>query len=629
MKSIGKILFVFLFLFLNNIYGQNKPEFSTYSVETTFQKLHKNYPFISPVSTLESDLYLAHENLTYKSIGDRELKLDVYVPTVNNGKNFTAVLLIHGGGWASGSKENQRVMAQHLAVNGYVGIPVSYRLSEEAPYPAGVIDLKDAIRWIRQNGPEYSINPDQIAVLGTSAGAQLATLIGTTADLNIFKPSNSTVSDKVQAILNIDGIVSFVHSEAEEGDYAAFWLGGNKTDAFKTWKEASPLEYVGKDTPPTLFLNSDQPRFHAGRDDMINLLNQYNTYNEIHTIPDSPHSFWLLHPWFEPTVTISVDFLNRVFQPSNHPLLKPYREITVSKDGEGDYSTIQEAINSTRDLGPAEVKIHIKNGVYQEKIEIPTWKHKLTLIGEDRESTIISNNDFSGKIDSKTGLNMSTFTSYTLLVRGDDIKIENLTIRNSSCGEGQAVALHVEGDRFIIKNSNLIGCQDTLYTATEGSRQYYENCYIEGTTDFIFGEATAVFKDCVIHSKVNSFVTAAATPANQDFGYVFFNCKLKAGEGVNKVYLGRPWRPYAKTVFINCELGSHILAPGWDPWTGDKMFPEKEKTTYYAEYNSVGPGASINTRVAWSHQLNKEEVKTYNLINIFKKENSWFPNKSE
>ncbi|UAB82672.1 pectin esterase [Zunongwangia sp. SCSIO 43204] len=309
---------------------------------------------------------------------------------------------------------------------------------------------------------------------------------------------------------------------------------------------------------------------------------------------------------------------------------EPYLKITVAKDGTGDFETIQEAVNSTRDLGPGEVEIFIKNGIYNEKLVIPTWKHQLSLIGESKEGTIIKGNDYSGKIDEVTGKKLNTFTSYTVLVQGDDIHFRNLTIQNTWCESGQAVALHVEGDRFIAENCNLLGCQDTLYTATEGSRQYYKNCYIEGTTDFIFGEATCVFENCTINSLANSYVTAAATPANQEFGYVFFDCELIAKDGIDQVYLGRPWRSYAKTVFINSTLGEHIVEKAWDPWTGDKMFPQKEKTTYYAEYQSKGKGkgSSPKTRVDWSHQLTEAEVKKYTIKNIFSgHQNDWNPNK--
>ena len=210
-------------------------------------------------------------------------------------------------------------------------------------------------------------------------------------------------------------------------------------------------------------------------------------------------------------------------------------------------------------------------------------------------------------------------------MQGNYIKIENLTIENTSCREGQAVALHVEGDRFVVKDSNILGCQDTVYAATENSRQFYQNCFIQGTTDFIFGEATAVFQDCKIKSLKNSYITAAATTPNQEFGFVFLNCKLTAADEVSEVYLGRPWRPFAKTVFIDTDLGNHILPEGWDPWHGDKMFPDKQKTTFYAEYNSSGKSASGDARVEWSRQLSAEEAEEYTPENILKGTDNWNP----
>lgn len=300
---------------------------------------------------------------------------------------------------------------------------------------------------------------------------------------------------------------------------------------------------------------------------------------------------------------------------------EPYVTITVAQDGSGDFNSIQKAINSIRDLGPAEALIVIRPGTYREKVVIPSSKHKITLAGENKETTIITNNDFSGKTDASNE-KMTTFNSYTLLVMGDDITVRNLTVRNSSCNEGQAVSLHVEGDRFMMIDSNILGCQDTLYAATNHSRQYFENCYIEGTTDFIFGQATAVFKNCTIKSLADSYITAAATEANRPYGFVFMHCQLTAKEGITKVWLGRPWRPYAKTVFINTAMGKHILPEGWNPWKGDKMFPDKEKTAYYAEYGSRGEGGNTGQRVSWSHQLTGKDMKNYTLEKIL---NGWNP----
>lgn len=299
-------------------------------------------------------------------------------------------------------------------------------------------------------------------------------------------------------------------------------------------------------------------------------------------------------------------------QPTTYP-----SSFTVAQDSSGNFRTIQEAVNAVRDLSQQQVTIHIKNGIYREKLVIPSWKTKISLVGESKDSTIITYDDYSGKPvpagkDAFGRDKFTTYTTYTVLVEGDDFTATNLTIRNTAGRVGQAVALHVEGDRCVITNCRLLGNQDTLYAATGGSHQYYKDCFIEGTTDFIFGEATAVFDHCVIRSLVNSFVTAAATPPGHAFGFVFLDCRLTADTAAKKVFLGRPWRPYARTVYIRTELGPHITPVGWDNWRN----PDNEKTAYYAEYESRGDGANPAGRVSWSRQLTAKEARAYTVGNI-------------
>lgn len=305
-------------------------------------------------------------------------------------------------------------------------------------------------------------------------------------------------------------------------------------------------------------------------------------------------------------------------------------ELTVAQDGTGDFKTIQEAINKVRDHAEFRVVITIKSGIYNEKVVIPAFKRNVTLKGENREKTIISYNDFSGKpfrgIDVTGDSKFSTYTSYTLFVQGNDCSVENLTIENTAGKVGQAVALHTEGDRLVFKNCSILGNQDTLYLAKGGTRNYFENCFINGTTDFIFGAVTAYFYNCTIESLTNSYVTAASTTKEDAYGFVFVDCKLTAKDSsVDKVFLGRPWRPYAQTIFINTEMGSHILPEGWNPWKGDKNFPDKEKTVFYAEFGSKGDGAKeVSKRASWSHQLKKSKVKKYDLEKVL---NGWNPKK--
>jgi len=306
-------------------------------------------------------------------------------------------------------------------------------------------------------------------------------------------------------------------------------------------------------------------------------------------------------------------------QPATYPT-----HFTVAQDGSGDFKTIQEAINAVRDLSQQQVIINIKPGIYHEKLVIPTWKTKISLIGQDKERTIITNNDYSGKAnpggkDAFGKDKFTTYTSYTVLVQGNDFIAENLTIENTSGRVGQAVALHVEGDRCVVKNCLLLGNQDTLYAATENSRQYYKDCFIQGTTDFIFGEATAVFDHCIIKNLSDSYITAPSTTPRQLFGFVFFDCKLIADSSVKKVHLGRPWRPYAKVVYIRTEMGSQIIPAGWDNWRN----PDNEKTAWFGEYESTGPGANNAKRVTWSHQLTSAEIKAYTIRNILSGKDGW------
>ena len=286
-------------------------------------------------------------------------------------------------------------------------------------------------------------------------------------------------------------------------------------------------------------------------------------------------------------------------------------DMIVALDGSGDYKSIQSAIDTCRCFPDKRISIFIKNGVYKEKVRVPNWNCKLSLIGESAEHTIISYDDHFNKID--RGRN-STFFTYTLLVEGNDFYAENITIQNTAGPVGQAVALHVEGDRCTFRNCRFLGNQDTLYVAGQNTRQYYDSCYIEGTTDFIFGAATAIFDFCIIHSKSNSYITAASTPEGKAFGFVFLNCRLTADTEANEVYLGRPWRDYARIAFLNCAMGSHILAVGWDNWSS----PAREKTSFFAEYENTGPGAKTSERVSWSHQLSNKEARKYTQEYIFK-----------
>ena len=291
-------------------------------------------------------------------------------------------------------------------------------------------------------------------------------------------------------------------------------------------------------------------------------------------------------------------------------------DIVVDRNGRGDYRNIQEAIESVKAFDPAGiVTIFIRNGFYKEKIELPTHVCNVRFIGENRDSTVINYDDHAN-IDK-----MGTFRTYTFKIQGNDITLENLTIENSALQLGQAVALHVEGDRIIFRNCRFLGNQDTIYTGRENSRQYFENCYIEGTTDFIFGPSACWFEKCEIHCKKDSYITAASTPENMEFGYVFNNCNITIQKGITKVYLGRPWRPFAMTLFMNCNLPEGILSAGWHNWNKE----DNEKTSRYMEYNNRGQGAQTKDRAKWSKVLTDKEAKKYTITNVLKGSDNWNP----
>ena len=295
-------------------------------------------------------------------------------------------------------------------------------------------------------------------------------------------------------------------------------------------------------------------------------------------------------------------------------------DFVVAKNGKADFRTVQAAINAVPDYRKAgETRILIRKGIYKEKIVIAESKQNVHLIGED--GTVLTYDDYASKTNA-FGENKGTSGSGSIYIYGPDFVAENITFQNSAGPVGQAVACHVAGDRIVFRRCRFLGFQDTLYTYGENTREYYEDCYIEGTVDFIFGKATCVFNRCELRSKRNGgYLTAPATTQGSKYGYVFYDCKLTADEGVadGSVYLSRPWRPYAQAVFIRCQMGRHIKPEGWNNWGKTS----NEQTAYYAEYKSNGEGANPNKRAKWSHQLTN--IDDYNIHEVLKGQDGWDP----
>jgi pectinesterase len=288
------------------------------------------------------------------------------------------------------------------------------------------------------------------------------------------------------------------------------------------------------------------------------------------------------------------------------------KRITVAPDGSGDFRTIQAALDAVPIDHPGQAMIFIRKGIYREQVVVDARKSFITLLGEDPSGTVIGFNNHAG-LKLPNGDTLNTWNCATVFIYGNDFHAENLTFENDAgFSAGQAVALRVEGTRASFKNCRMVGFQDVLFLSGSGAKHYFENCYIEGTTDFIFGPSTAVFLNCRLHSKKNSHVTAASTPREIPYGFVFIDCKLTADTSLHKVSLGRPWQPNASVTYIRCEIGKHIIPEGWNNWKN----PNNESTARFAEYQCYGEGANPSSRVGWSRQLTDDEAKRYTVENI-------------
>jgi acetyl esterase/lipase len=325
------IIFLLITLFGFKSYSQIIFKRDTsYTLFSTYEKYKKDYPFIKPVIFEKDKGSIQIESFDYITYGERKLFLDVFSKGGGKGKdkgggidrgiNKPAVILVHGGGWRSGDKVLMHPLAAKLAESGYIAIPVDYRLSTEAEYPAAVNDVNNAVSWVKNHGNELGTDTNHIAILGCSAGGQIASLVG--LKYGSYNENGRKVKKRISAIINIDGLMDFTSAEARKYEddpskkitSAGAWFGGRYNEKKELWKDASPLFYINKNSPPILFINSSVPRFHAGRDDAIEKLKSYSIYYQLETFNDAPHSFWLFDPWFKRTVNYVIHFLNKEFR---------------------------------------------------------------------------------------------------------------------------------------------------------------------------------------------------------------------------------------------------------------------------------------------------------------------------
>jgi pectinesterase len=299
--------------------------------------------------------------------------------------------------------------------------------------------------------------------------------------------------------------------------------------------------------------------------------------------------------------------------------LQAETNLIVAADGTGQFKTVQEAIMSVP-AGSATnpVFIRIKPGIYKELIYLQREKRFFHLIGQDPEKTVLSYN-LNANMPGPDGKPIGTFRTASMVIDAEDFTAENITFENSAGPVGQALVLRVEGDRVVFRNCRFLGWQDTIL-ANRG-RQYFEQCYIAGHVDFIFGGATAFFERCHIHCLRDGYITAASTPDNQPFGFVFSGCRITGETPDVKTFLGRPWRIYASTIFLNTQMSGAVRPEGWNNWKK----PEAEKTARYAEFGSTGPGANSSARVQWAKQLTATEAKLYTRENVLRGQDGWKP----
>jgi pectinesterase len=296
-------------------------------------------------------------------------------------------------------------------------------------------------------------------------------------------------------------------------------------------------------------------------------------------------------------------------------------EITVAADGSGMFKTVQDAVNAIPAYPHHPYEIHILPGTYFQQVTVPRTMSDIHFRGDDPATTILSFN-LGAPLPGPDGKPMGTFATPSVRILADNFTAQNITFQNTFGPHGQALAIEVAGDRDAFDNCRFLGWQDTMFADSTG-RNYFHNCYIEGHVDFIFGKSTAVFDSCEIRSKDKGYLTAASTEQPKRFGYVFLHCKLTADDRVKPatVYLGRPWRPYGATAFIDCEIGPHIKPEGWYNWKD----PNNEKTARYSEFGNTGPSANTTKRVAWAHQLTSDEVAQYSVINVLCGDDGWIP----
>ena len=568
-------------------------------------------------SIINIDLYAATvpagitNDVQYGIVEGEKLLLDAFVPA--EGDLHPIVILVHGGGWVGGDKQDMSLLYHSLIESDFTWFSINYRLAPQFRWPACLDDVQTAIQWVKAHANEYKGDPNKIALVGYSAGGHLACM--------------AAIREPVQAVVGLAAPVDHLSDSNRRGGASECMQklldcqAEIDSNVKKKLNDISPINYLTAELPPFLLIHGTADRsvpysqsinFQAG-------LKKLNVPCDLITIKEAPHRITEWNNSGEDFRPAFAQWLSKTLTKSKLSGADlQCKTITVSQDGKGDFKSVQAAIDSVQDYSEQKTVIEIEPGIYKEKIVIPRSKRNIYLKGKNAHKTVLTYDLYAG-IKDANGKEIGTFRTPSVTIEADDITAEKITFENSAGDVGQAVAMAVLGDRIVFRDCRFLGWQDTLLD--QSGRHYYENCYIDGHCDFIFGGGTAFFEKCHIHCLSASYITAASTPEHQKYGYIFSNCKITGEPEKSEVYLGRPWRDYAYVLFMNCNMADMIRSQGWHNWSK----PHREKTSRYYEYNNTGPGANLKGRVSWSRLLTDEQVQEITISNVLAGDDGWNP----
>ena len=557
--------------------------------------------------------------IEYGEAGDAKLVLDACVPKGDG--PFPVAVIVHGGGWSGGDRQHDiTTLFKPLTDANFTWFSIDYRLAPKYRWPACLEDVQTAVRWVKANAADFKGDPNRVAMIGYSAGGQIACMAAVVAD----------ESTQVQAVVGLAPPTDLVLDTLRRNGLSESLVGlfGSESLDDQTrqllW-DASPINHLKLNLPPFLMVHGTADK-SVPYQQSLNFQARCKALGvrcDIVTIEGAPHRITAWDTYDSSYKQKTVDWLRETIGDKKQSTAEPVRidkpaVVSVSGDGTGDFATVQAAVDAVPQGNTKPIVICIKPGTYKERIVVPPDKRFIHFAGDDSETTVLTF-DLNARMVGEDGKEIGTFRTPSVTIEADDFSAENITFENSAGPVGQALAIAVIGDRVVFRNCRFLGWQDTLLDQT--GRHYYENCYIAGHVDFIFGGGTAYFEKCHIQCLRKGYITAAATPEYQPYGYVFSNCTITGESPDVKTYLGRPWRDYANVIFLNTEMSQVVRPEGWHNW--DK--PYREKTARYAEYNSTGPGADQKARVPWAHQLTEAQAKAITVESVLSGKDGWNP----